>query len=261
MSMNLEIRHIIDLLINPLFYLLLGIVLQCFFKKHRIRMTAILFISSYLLTIPFTAYAVSRIWKADDTFRPDVGYDAAVVLAGFSESTWHLERHGLPYIPPDFFASNDATDRILAGIHFVKSGHARLLLVGKWFRESRKYGSPVYYDEEMSARKLALEMGLKDEQIHFYGKVKRTLNEAEGVKRFVDSRRPGRVLLITCEIHMRRALALFHKQGIYPDTFSVNKEKGITLESFIPGVAGIEKTKSCLHEIVGYAGHFLSGDL
>jgi uncharacterized SAM-binding protein YcdF (DUF218 family) len=167
----------------------------------------------------------------------------------------------LPYIPDDFFASNEATDRILAGIHFVKSGHAKLLLVGRWVPESLKYGSHVTYDEGMYARNLALQMGLKDKQILIYGRIERTLNEAEGVKKYFGNHRPGRLLLVTSEIHMRRALALFHKQGLYPDAFSVNKEKGITYESFVPGGEGLEKTKNCLHEIIGYAGHFFRGEV
>lgn len=255
------IQDIVKFFINPLWYLLLGIVVLIFLKKQRFRLGALLFLYAYLISITFSGYIFSRIWRVDDTFDPHITYDAAVVLAGFSDDSWHLEREGLPYIPDDFFSSSDESDRILAGIHFVKAGHAKLLLVGEWFSESWKYGVHSTYDEGIFARRLALRMGLRDEQIHLYGKVRRTLNEAEGVKRYVENHRPGKILLITSESHMRRAQALFHKQGIHPDTFSVNREKGIVWESFVPGVAGLEKTRAYLHEVVGYAGYVLKGSI
>jgi len=31
--------------------------------------------------------------------------------------------------------------------------------------------------------------------------------------------------------------------------------------SFVPGEKGIETTRDCLHELVGYIGYFLKGDL
>jgi uncharacterized SAM-binding protein YcdF (DUF218 family) len=59
---------------------------------------------------------------------------------------------------------------------------------------------------------------------------------------------------------MRRAQAMFKKQGITPDVLSVDKEKErITWKSFVPPVGGIEKTTNCLYEFFGYFGYYLEG--
>ena len=255
------IQAVVNFLINPLWYLLLGIIILIFVRKHRSKVGVLLFLYAYLISITFTGNVFSRAWKINNTLNPKITYDAVVVPAGFSQSGWHLERSGLPYIPEDFFAASNSTDRILAGIYFVKSEQAKQLLVGKWVIESSKYGATRKYDEGKFLLKLASDMGLKDRQIHIYGRVKRTIDEAEGVKRFAEENHTEKILLVTSEIHMRRALALFRKQGLHPHTFSVNMVNPVTVMSFVPGAEGIETTRDCLHELVGYIGYFLKGDL
>jgi uncharacterized SAM-binding protein YcdF (DUF218 family) len=232
-----------------------------FLKRHRFRLGILLFLYAYCISIAFTGDVFSRAWKIGDTFDPSITYDAVVVLAGFSQSKWHLEREGLPYIPADFFAASSTTDRILAGIYFVQTGQAKQLLAGHWISESSKYGAVRRYDEGRFLQELAADMGLQEQRIHLYGRVKRTVDEAEGVKRYVETKRLNKLLLVTSELHMRRALALFRKQGLHPHTFSVNKAQPVTWISFVPGEEGIASTKDCLYELVGYIGYYLKGSL
>ena len=255
------IQDVVNFLVNPLWCLFLGIILLIFVKKYRFMIGILVLLYAYLISITFTGNVFSNVWRINDSLNPQITYDAAVVLTGFSQSGWHLERSGLPYIPEDFFASNDATDRILAGIYFVTSGQAKNLLVGNWVIESSQEGETRKYEEGKFLLKLASDMGLNERQIHIYGRVKRTIDEAEGVKRFAEENHTGSILLVTSEIHMRRALALFRKQGLYPHTFSVNRAEPLTGRSFVPGGAGIEATRDCLHELIGYIGYFLKGDI
>jgi uncharacterized SAM-binding protein YcdF (DUF218 family) len=95
---------------------------------------------------------------------------------------------------------------------FVKSGHAKLLLFGNWPAGN--------YDEGPLIRKFAEFQGLKEDEIETYGDVKRTLDEANGVKIFLEENKYKKVILITSPIHMRRALAIFNKVGIFPDSYS-----------------------------------------
>jgi uncharacterized SAM-binding protein YcdF (DUF218 family) len=255
------IQDVVNFLVNPLWYLLLGIILLIFIKKHRFKVGILLFLYAYLISIPFTGNVFSRAWRIDDSLNTKITYDAVIVLTGFSQSGWHLERSGIPYIAEDFFAASSSTDRILAGIYFVTSGQAKNLLVGNWVIESSQYGATRKYEEGKFLLKLASDMGVENQQLHIYGRVKRTLDEAEGVKRFVEENRMEKILLVTSEIHMRRALALFHKQELYPHTFSVNRVNPLTVRSFMPGGVGIETTRECLHELIGYIGYFLKGNL
>lgn len=256
----MEIQDIAKFLINPLIYVLLGIILLIFLKKHRLKITLLLAVYFYLISVTFTGYVFSKVWKINDTFKPNITYDAVVVLSGVSDTRWHLDRDGLPYIPQGFFASEETTDRILAGIYFVKSRNARFLLFGDYVSKKYEHGKYKTYDESIVVSKLATEMGLDENQIQIYGKVKRTLDEVEGVKKYVTNHQVEDFLLVTSEIHMRRAFAMFKKRGLNPDIFSVNKETEITWESFIPCIKGISRTKDCLYEFVAYLGYYLKGD-
>jgi len=249
----IEIQDIAKFLINPLLYVLGGLILLMFLKKHRLKLTLLLGIYFYFISVTFTGQVFSMLWKANDTFNPDITYDAVVVTVGVSDPRWYINRKNLSYIPDNFFSTVEDSDRIFAGIHFIKSGHAKLLLFGEWIHDS--------YNEVEVVKKLASGMGLKENQIHIYGRVERTLNETEAVKLYVKKHPIKKILLVTSQRHMRRALAMFKKQGSNPDVFSANKEGPITWESFVPGVDGIVKTQDYLYEVIGYIGYSLKGNV
>lgn len=250
----MEIQDIVKFLINPILYVLVGLVLIIFIKKNRLKLTVLVTIYFYVISISYTGQFLSSMWKIKDTFNPDVTYDAVVVLAGVSDASWYVNRKNIPYIPDDVFAAFENSDKIFAGINFVKSGHARLLLIGEWIFDT--------YNEANVVKKLAKEMGLKENQICIYGRVKRTLNEVEGVKVYIEKNPIKKTLLVTSELDMRRALAMFRKQGLNPDIFSTNKEPSkIFFTSFIPSAYGLKKTYTFLYEFVAYIGYYLKGDL
>lgn len=257
----MELQDIAKFLINPVLYLFIGLAILLLTKKQRRKLILFLILFLYIISIPFTGHLFSKVWKVNDTLSPQKTYDAVVVLSGVSDSTWHLERADIPYIPEDFFASDDGTDRILAGIYFVQSGKAGLLLIGDSVRVSRTYGISRIYREGRYAKKLAADMGLKERQIHIYGEVRKTLNEAEKVRKYVQDNHIKRLLLVTSEMHMRRAHAMFRKQGLEPDVFSVNKGKNITPDSFVPQARGFRNTEECLYEVVAYVSYFFKGNL
>jgi uncharacterized SAM-binding protein YcdF (DUF218 family) len=249
----MEMQDIAKFLINPLLYVLAGLFLILFIKKHRIKLTLMLVIYFYLISITCTGKIFSQSWKINDTYNPVATYDAVVVLAGVSDALWNVKSREFPYIPNDFFAVANSSDKIFAGIYFVKSGHAKILLIGEWIFNT--------YNEAKAVKKLASDMGLRENQIHIYSRVKRTINEVEGVKFYVEKHPLKNILLVAAETDMRRALAMFKKHGLNPDAFSVNKETGITWQSFVPNGEGILKTEEYLYEITGYIGYYLKNDL
>jgi len=249
----MEIQDIAKFLINPLLYILAGLLLLLFVKKHKTKLTLLLVIYFYLISITCTGKVFSQVWKMNNTFNPVVTYDAVVVLAGVTDAFWNIKSRELPFIPKDFFAVANSSDKIFAGIYFVKSGNAKLLLIGEWISDT--------YNEANAVKKLASDMGIRENQIHIYGRVKRTLNEVEGVKLFLEKHPLKKLLLVTAEPDMRRAVAMFKKQGLNPDVFSVNKETGITWKSCVPTVEGIMKTEEYIHEVIGYIGYYIKGDL
>jgi uncharacterized SAM-binding protein YcdF (DUF218 family) len=258
----MEIIEIAKFFVNPLLYIFLGSILLIFRIKHRSKVCILLILYLYVISIPITGYLFNKIWKKDDTFNPQKVYAAAVVLAGVSNPDWHLDRDGLPYIPEDLFVANARTEKILAGIHFIKSGQAKLLLMGNAVYEKSERGTQKIYHERAFIRKIATEMGLKENQIIFYGDVKRTLDEATNLRLYQEHHPIRDFLFIANEIDMRRALAMLKKQGLHPDIFSVNKgNMEITWKSFVPQIDGIMSTQECFYEFVAYVGYYLKGDL
>ncbi len=76
------------------------------------------------------------------------------------------------------------------------------------------------YDEGPLIRKFAEFQGLKEDELEIYGDIRRTVDEANAVKIFLEENKYKKVILITSPIHMRRALAMFNKAGIFPDSYS-----------------------------------------
>ncbi len=191
----------------------------------------------------------SCLWKVNDNYNENIVYDAAIILSGVIE-------------PGDSDTIGDAdynfrvavpSNRLIAGIAFVKSGHAKSILFGNWVKN---------HNEGLVISKFAKYQGLKEDQIKMYGDIARTTDEAKGVKTFLDKREYKNVILVTSEMHMRRALATFKKAGIFPDFYSVDKHYyGISWNEFIPTVSGAMKVKGFLSELFAYVGYYLKGNI
>ena len=97
-----------------------------------------------------------------------------------------------------------------------------------------------------------------------YGDVRRTVDEANAVKIFIEENKYKKVILITSPIHMRRALAIFNKVGIFPDSYSGithSHTYKIRWTGFIPTGSGANHVAGFLHELFGYVGYYLRGDI
>ncbi len=82
------------------------------------------------------------------------------------------------------------------------------------------------------------------------------------MKEFLEENKYKNVILITSEMHMRRALAMFNKVGIFPDSYSVDRTNfEINWKDFIPTDGGVRRIKTFLYELFGYVGYYLKGDI
>ena len=208
----------------------------------------------YCLCIGFSGSILSTLWKVDDSYDKNIIYDAAIILVPVI-SPGDTE----PIGDTDYnFRFSGISNRLSAGIAFVKSGHAKSLLFGNW--HARRY------EEGALIKKFAEYQGLKEDEIRIYGDIRRTLDEANGVKLFLEENKYKNVILITSEVHMRRALALFNRIGIFPDSYSVQKNSyrvnsDVDLNDFIPTVGGATKVQGFFYELLGYVGYYLKGDI
>jgi uncharacterized SAM-binding protein YcdF (DUF218 family) len=115
-------------------------------------------------------------------------------------------------------------------------------------------------------KKFALQHGVPEEKFIIYGEgVKRTLDEARQLKTYAVKNSIRDILLVTSESHMRRAAALFKKQGLSPDLYSVVKTPSVLVlnkyKNYVPSHTGLKSSMGCLYELVGYLGYFFKGDL
>ena len=224
----------------------------------------------YFLSIPITGNLFQTIWKMNNTYDSSKVYDGVVVLAGAVDTHWYLNDLGndkLIYNSNNYFRFNSADERIYAGIYFLKSGKAEKLFYSKYIASKEYGGKACSVDASYIVKDFALKNGISDERFIIYGEnIKRTLDEAVEFKKFLQNYDMKDILLVTSELHMRRAYKLFNAQGIELDRYSVEvKEKLlkkiVDIKNFIPNQDGIKMTKNILYELFGYIGYWLKGNL
>ena len=245
--------------LNPLFpAFFIGLVLLL--KKERTRF-GLFFLLVYLygVSIPYPSQVVMARWSVADTVDRQSRYDAAVVLGGIVDYNWYVlhaaenEAEIFKHVS-GYQQLGQSSARILMGAAAVKSGLADTLLLSDV--------SIKGVNETAILLDLLGRQGIEPDKIAVHGKVYNTLAEAKSVKAYCDSKGIKRILLITSANHMRRAAALFRKQGLNPDLLSVSRDNTpITRESFVPSDDGLEDTYGMLYELVGYTAYLIRGNL
>jgi uncharacterized SAM-binding protein YcdF (DUF218 family) len=246
------LSKILRFLVYPVplcFLALLGIVIFYHRRWARKALLAVLALF-YGLSIPYTANQVMH-WlevpRVDaKTLRPP--YDAVIVLSG----TLHTQLAQQGYI--EF---TEAADRILTGILFVQQGLGKTLLMSG--------GTGNLFDQRTSEARLlkvfALQLGLRDDQVLVEAHSRNTYENALHTANMLRAHQLHHTLLITSASHMRRAVATFHKQGIFPDTYPVDYQAAdiVTPFSFVPSASGVKKVTAVLHELIGLITYRVQG--
>jgi uncharacterized SAM-binding protein YcdF (DUF218 family) len=243
------IHDIAKFLTNPLLYIWIGLLVSVYQIRGNRRRLIIVNIMFYCLCIGFSGSALSSLWRVNDSYNENIIYDAAIILTGVIETGTFKPKGDTDYN----FSLTSTSNRLIMGISFVKSGHAKSILFGNWTKDS---------DEGSVIRRFAEYQGLKEEEIIIYGDIRNTSDEAKGVKKFLEKNKYKNVILITSGMHMRRALGTFNRLGMFPDTYSVGKhfcEAG--WKDFIPSVNGAKRVQCFFHELFGYVGYCLKGNI
>jgi len=244
------IQDIAKFLSNPLLYIWIGLLIFLYKSRGNRRRLIILNIMFYCLCIGFTGSALKYSWYVTDMYDENVVYDVAILLGGVIDP---VDPKSIGNTDYDFDLSS-IDKRLVAATGFVKSGHAKLLLFGNWLEGD--------YDEGPLIKKFAEFQGLKEGEMETYGDVRRTVDEANAVKIFLEENKYKKVILITSPIHMRRALAIFNKVGIFPDSSSgITRSYKIRWNDFIPSANGAKNIQSFFHELFGYVGYYLKGNI
>ena len=245
------LSKLLNWFVYPLSLLFMGLlaILVCYHRRYTRWVLACMLILLYALSAPLIVDPLVH-WlegapPALEALRPH--YDVAIMLTGIV----HLHRK-------DHIEFNQHVERILEGISLVKRGIAdKLLIVG---------GSGDLFDRSRSeARELrifALELGLSDEQVLVEEKSRNTYENAVKAAEIIRAGRYHDLVLITSALHMYRAAAAFHKQGLFPDLYPVDFQSGrggIRLFDFFPSAKTLVIMTDAIHELLGVVVYRLQG--
>lgn len=252
--MPFTLQDIAKFLINPLIPAFVILSIQMIRKRQSRRLLVVLFLYLYIVSIPLSSKILANVWSVNDTINYSKTYDAVVVLAGVSDPTWYLRKADNPSALNCYYRFGKQVDRFIAAIELLKTGHVHKLLFGDWRIKS--------FSEAKVVKEFLEKQGINPEQIVVCGEIRNTLDEAVKTHQYATEKGLHKLVMITSESHMRRAEAMFNKQGLYPDLLSVlNKNKKIVWKDFIPKIIGLRHTEMMLYEIVGYIGYRMLGKL
>lgn len=244
-SVFLVLSKTFDVLFAPLTWALLLFIFAALLRR-RPRISGTLFLLALGLLVTFSSdQAADRLMgvaenSAVRTERPDITYDAVIVLAGFIDSR--------PGRSTGRAQVNQSIDRLLYGWEVVRTGRARYILFS---------GGPVdpaqgQESEAFLAGRLLVEWGLPLEAIVIESVSRNTRESAVESTRTVRQHGWTNVLLVTSALHMERALGCFHAAGMSPDTRPVDYHGGNGNGSaWLPRSGALDKSTDALREMAG----------
>lgn len=210
------LSKVLDLLLAPLTWALLLGLGGWVLRRGRARLAAWMRGLGLLVLYAFSTEPMANLLQrqveagAVSTYRPDVTYDAVIVLGGAVDAD-ATERSGLPEYNP-------AAERILRGFELLRDGHARQVLLSAGTLDTRP-GALV--EADVLARQLRL-WGIAPERIVLEGRSRNTRENAVESERIIREKGWKRLVLITSAAHMPRALGTFEAVGLKPDTLVVD---------------------------------------
>lgn len=245
------LSKIVTMVIYPVPFLLLLLlaVLLCYRRRHVRGVLVGVIVLFYGLSTPIIGARLA-LWLETPRLLPQQvqpHYDVAIVLAGMLNN--HLSA-------PQRLEFNGAAERILTGITLVKRGVADTLLI------SGKTGDILERGNEAELlRGFAIEWGLTLEQVVLEEKSRNTYENALYSAHIIRASGYNTLILVTSALHMRRAAAAFHKQGLFPELYPVDFHTSheIAPSSFLPSVEVLAVTTLAIHELIGLVMYRLQG--
>jgi len=247
------LSKLLDLLVAPLTWaLLLGLLALLLRRAGRTR--AALGLAALLVLALFSsgpvAAALSGLAEAGAprTYRPEVVYDAAVVLSGMVDTDASA-------------ASGEAeltraADRIVRALELFRAGRVRLLLLSGRDTSPRA-GEP---SEPELLRDRLVAWGVPADRIVVETESRNTRENAVESAKLLAARGAGSVLLVTSAAHARRALGCFRAAGLSPDVLPVDRRAGAPgRAAWLPRAGALETSTGALRELAGRAVYFVLG--
>ncbi|MEO0852841.1 MAG: YdcF family protein [Cyanobacteria bacterium J06648_11] len=251
---------LLPLLVYPLGLscLLLATSLGIFWRFPRVAATAVALALSCLVLAGNHWVATALVRSLEWQYLPLSEIPAAEAIVVLGGGT------GAADYPRPWVDLNDAGDRVVYGAKLLKEGKASQLILSG--------GRAAWLDgpvpEAVDMRAVAEAMGVSPEAIVPEPESRNTYENAVNVRRILQARGIGRVLLVTSAMHMPRALAIFRHLDI--DAIPMPTDYWVTAPQIEPSLAGwlvglmpdsenLHQTSRAIKEYIGTAVYSLKG--
>ncbi len=247
---------ILGYLTQPL-VIILSVLCVAFFSRKTILKKRLYYTSValfFLFTNPLLVNMILHGWELPTKRYTSLpSYQIGVVLTGVTVTQ--------SAAPNDRVYFNHSSDRILHAYELYQLGKLKKILIsgGDGSLTNRDYVES--YQLSLFLQRL----GMPAEDIVIDTLADNTYeNAVESVRILRQMKIPQeQTLLITSGMHMRRALACFHKQKFYPDYFTCDfKSRAFTYTPdswLVPSVDAMHNWQRLLKEWVGYIAYKLAG--
>lgn len=237
------LSKIFGVLVKPVFYLFGGVSVAPFLNSVKRRRRLLIALVCILWVFGNKGIVLSLIRGREVpavSMTEILPMEIGVTLGGMGEYNGELKeitltRGGNRIWSSCKLLSRDKVERLI-----ISGGHGSLVEA---------------YSEAYLLRKDLIEMGYSPERIIAEGTSLNTFQNAVNTKLILDSIGVSKVLLITSALHMKRAKAIFEKQGIEVVPFSTDPYTGSTIPWYqwlYPQMHSFDLWSQYLHEVVGY---------
>jgi uncharacterized SAM-binding protein YcdF (DUF218 family) len=185
---------------------------------------------------------------APSTYRPDVVYDAVIVLGGMVDVA-ASRASGATQLGGEI-------DRLLRAYELVRAGRARAVLV------SAGLVAPVPGDVPEADRLAAklVEWGIPAGQVVVEASSRNTRENAIESSRLAAAHGWKTILVVTSAAHMARALGCFRAVGLEPDALPVDFRAGDGRGvGWLPRAGALDASTDALRELAGRVVYRIAG--
>lgn len=259
------LSKLLDVFLSPYSWVFLFVALTIpwrrprrFLRRRQWRRRQVVGIAGLTILYVFGLHPVSNgLYRYNErlttsTYRPDIDYDAVVLLGGLTDETVAFET-GQP-------AYNDNVERLIATHRLLADNRARFAIVSGAAVEEKlaEYGEARVLVRQMEA------WGIDPERLIIEDQARNTYENAMYSKRIADERGFRRVVIVTSAYHMRRAEECFAAVDMRVDTLMVDfrshdPSRFTWGERLIPRAGALAGSSGIIREMFGLYIYRLRG--
>jgi uncharacterized SAM-binding protein YcdF (DUF218 family) len=242
------LSKILDFILMPLSWILLGNLYGLFTKYEKRRKKALWFsvIVTFMAGNGYFANQLMTYWENPQNAPLNGTYDVAIILGGAIMNPNKM--------PIDSIYGHKEVDRMLQPVLLYKRGIVKKILYSGGKVEVA--GVTGGQSEAPMLVKCMIQLGVKPEDIIVEGQSRNTHENAKFTAQILRKQFPNqRYLLFTSAFHIRRSLGCFQKEGIKVQTYRTNvlsAEPTFNLDKLLPNYKDFYLTSLLMREISGY---------